>query len=283
MPPLSPAEEQEIYCRACALFDRSALPADSPHLLDRAVCGTPVAMDLALNWPRLSKGTREAFASLFQRPSRQRTVTSPAGLFKIHFDESGSNAVSPTDRDSNGVPDYVDEVAVTFDAVWDLQIDQLGYDPPLSDGDRFFDVYITELAPQSVYGWTWPESFIGTTASCYLEIDNDYREVIYTSNGLDGLRVTAAHEFFHAVQFAYFADMTSAGWWHEITAVWMEDVAYNDVNDYYQYIPFFFESPTASLDSDNNFTGFSILAPLSSRITWTTFSESHPSGKRGKS
>ena len=257
LPPLSPAEEHEIYCRACALFDRGALPADSPYLLDRAICGTPVVMSLALNWPRLSKGTREAFASLFQRPSRQRTVTE--GQFKIHFDESGRDAVSLTDRDSNGVPDYVDEVATTFEAVWDLQIDQLGYDPPLSDGDDFFDVYITELAPENTYGWAWPEPSAGTTAACYLEIDNDYREDIYASRGLDGLRVTVAHEFFHAVQFAYFSDMTSAGWWHEMTAVWMEDVAYDDVNDYYESIPFFFESPTASLDGDNKLASYSIL------------------------
>ena len=257
--PLSPIEEHEIYCRACALFDPDALPPGSPYLLDRAICGTPAVMSLASNWPRLSKATREAFAYLFQRPSPQRTVTSPGGRFKIHFDESGSNAVSLVDQDSNDLPDYVDEVARTFDAAWDLQISELGYDPPLSDGDGFFDVYIKNLAPQFVYGFTWPESFGGTVTPSYIEIDNDYGESIYASRGLDGLHVTAAHEFYHAIQFAYFSDFSSAGWWHEATATWIEDVAYTDVNDYYQYIPFFFDSPTASLDRNNQFSNFPVF------------------------
>lgn len=216
-------------------------------------------MSLASNWPRLSKATREAFASLFQRPSRQRSVISPGGRFKIHYDVSGSNSVSLVDENSNGLPDYVDEVSRTFDAAWDLEISELGYDPPLSDGDEFFDVYIENLAPQFVYGFTWPESFGGSVTSSYIEIDNDYGESIYASRGLDGLHVTAAHEFFHAIQFAYFADLSSAGWWHESTATWIEDVAYTDVNDYYQYIPFFFDSPTAPLDRNNQFSNFPVF------------------------
>ena len=74
-------------------------------------------------------------------------MTSPGERFKIHYDVSGSNSVSLVDQNSNGVPDYVDEVARTFDAAWDLEISELGYDQPLSDGDEFFDVYIKNLAP----------------------------------------------------------------------------------------------------------------------------------------
>jgi hypothetical protein len=35
------------------------------------------------------------------------------------------------------------------------------------------------------------------------------------------LKVTAAHEFFHAVQFAY--DIGEDGWLMESTATWMEE------------------------------------------------------------
>jgi hypothetical protein len=45
--------------------------------------------------------------------------------------------------------------------------------------------------------------------------------------------VTVAHEFFHAVQFAY--DAFEDAWFMEGTAVWMEDEVYDDVNDNYQY------------------------------------------------
>ncbi len=43
-----------------------------------------------------------------------------------------------------------------------------------------------------------------------------------------GLRATAAHEFFHAVQFAY--DSSEDAWLTEGTAVWMEDRVADDVN-----------------------------------------------------
>ena len=46
--------------------------------------------------------------------------------------------------------------------------------------------------------------------------------------------MTAAHEFFHAVQFAY--DAADDQWFMESTATWMEDEIYDDVNDNLQYL-----------------------------------------------
>ena len=46
--------------------------------------------------------------------------------------------------------------------------------------------------------------------------------------------MTAAHEFFHAVQFAYNAFQDS--WLLESTAAWVEDEAFDSVNDNYQYL-----------------------------------------------
>ena len=51
---------------------------------------------------------------------------------------------------------------------------------------------------------------------------------------LDPLQVTVAHEFFHAVQFAY--DAFEDAWFMEGTASWMEDEVYTDVNDNLQYL-----------------------------------------------
>ena len=48
------------------------------------------------------------------------------------------------------------------------------------------------------------------------------------------MQVTAAHEFFHAVQFAY--DFYDDSWFMEGTAAWVEDEVYDDVNDNYQYL-----------------------------------------------
>jgi hypothetical protein len=81
----------------------------------------------------------------------------------------------------------------------------------------------------------------------------------YRFNPLDGARVTAAHEFFHAIQFAYDVfeyqgyDDSNPGndkpWWMEASAVWMEDVVYDDVNDYVGYLTYFYKLPWISLTS----------------------------------
>ena len=46
--------------------------------------------------------------------------------------------------------------------------------------------------------------------------------------------MTAAHEYFHATQFAY--DIAEDGWFLEATATWAEDELYDDVNDNVQYL-----------------------------------------------
>ena len=244
--PLPRDLEVELFNRSAAIFRPDLLPMDSPYFHHRAICGTPAIMALATQWPRLSKNTQQAFAHVFQRPAMADSIVSPGGRFLVHYDVRGQHAVAPNDADGNGVPDYVQEVAATFDATWALQIDDLGYRVPLDDGDGRFDVYIQQLGTRGVYGQTWPEKLPDSVTAAYLTVDNNYTDRIYATRGLNGLHVTVAHEFFHAVQFAYNArDLT---WWHEATATWMEDVAYDDVNDYFQYIRFVLEAPDVSLD-----------------------------------
>ena len=63
--------------------------------------------------------------------------------------------------------------------------------------------------------------------SAYCVVDNDYSPAEFPGvvNGLPALQVTAAHEFFHAVQFAYNAFQDS--WLLESTAAWVEDEAFD--------------------------------------------------------
>ena len=51
---------------------------------------------------------------------------------------------------------------------------------------------------------------------------------------LENLQVTAAHEYYHATQFAY--DIADDGWFLEATATWAEDELFHDVNDNLQYL-----------------------------------------------
>jgi hypothetical protein len=72
--------------------------------------------------------------------------------------------------------------------------------------------------------------------SAYCVLDDDYRQAQYGigQTSLEYLQVTAAHEFFHAVQFAYdwFEDYALM----EGSAMWMEGQVYPDVIDRINYL-----------------------------------------------
>ncbi|MFH1008949.1 MAG: MXAN_6640 family putative metalloprotease, partial [Candidatus Latescibacterota bacterium] len=174
---------------------------------------------------------------------------STSGRFLIHYALEGSDRVSGEDTDGNEVPDYVEEAAAAFDSVYVLEVEKLGYRKPLSDGDATWDVYLLNLS--GVYGYTYPEKTIGRGSTCYLEIDNNYTDNFFPTKGLDALRVTAAHEFFHVVQFSYYG-LGGLEWWMEVCSTWMEDLAYDEVNDYYFYLKAFFDYPEKPLDTKNN-------------------------------
>ncbi|MFH2003294.1 MAG: hypothetical protein ABIK27_00885, partial [Bacteroidota bacterium] len=70
----------------------------------------------------------------------------------------------------------------------------------------------------------------------YIEIDNDFISIYSASRGLPGLKVTAAHELHHAVQLGGYGFRDQDRYFYEITSTWMEDVIYDNINDYYQYI-----------------------------------------------
>jgi len=63
------------------------------------------------------------------------------------------------------------------------------------------------------------------------------------------MKVTAAHEFFHAIQFGYpLGD--GWDWWMEASATFMEDEAFDAVNDYRQYLRPWLSSPEVPLDDE---------------------------------
>ncbi len=193
------------------------------------------------------------------RPSTQHSLITPSGLFRVHYDTEGRNAVNPDDDDGNGVPDYIDLAATILDSIWVLEVEQLGYNPPPSDnglgGGDEYDVYVIDLSlggclgSVSVYGCAYPGTSGATTTHSYLEIDNNFTDPSYQqTSGLDALRVTIAHEFHHAIQFGYYAP-GAGNWWQESTATWMEEVAYPHIDDYLQYLTYFLGEPQRALNS----------------------------------
>jgi len=178
--------------------------------------------------------------------------------FLVHFTLSGRDAASSTDNNANGVADYVEAVAEAMEFAWQVEIVQLGWAAPPSDGgiggDARYDVYLEDIYDDGTAGYTdggYRDTTVGdnpntpaieTDAShSYISLDNDYREQnIFPP--VDIMRVTAVHELNHAIQFGYDGD-EPADWLWEATATWMEDVVYDDVNDQDYYLDAVFSSP----------------------------------------
>jgi len=223
-------------------------------------CGTPVMLELFMVKDKLSPQTLELLKAYLDRPSLQTSYNTPGGHFKIHYDTSGANAVyHPTEDNNptNGIPDYVDRCAEIFDYVWAKEIDTMGYREPPSDGssggDSRYDIYIVNLG-YGYLGITFAESSATPwwNVTSYTEIANDFSLYGYP-NQYDLIGVTAAHDFFYAIEFGY--DIYEGfdpypNWrpyWMEMSATWMEDQAFDNVNDYINYLPFFFDYPWWSL------------------------------------
>jgi hypothetical protein len=171
-----------------------------------------------------------AAVSLF-RPDRHQSYISPDGAFMVHYDTSGSDAPDLSSTRPDGVPDWVEDVAVALDSVRSLLL-ALDFDPALPDDDGIFDVYLMDNG-DGLYGetiFTIPEPGGGYAA--YIEMENDFApDEPYLTHGLDAALVTCAHEYFHAVQLAQ-GFKGSDVFLYELSSTWFEEVAFPEVNDW---------------------------------------------------
>ena len=242
----------EVY----AVRDPESLPttyrpsSTAPHQR----CGTAALVAAQQAAPVLSASFRAKLARALQRPARSSSLVTASGRFRIHYDLDGRHGVDPADADESGIPDYIEEIAATMERAWNLEVVELGYRAPLEDGGvgggNEYDVYVSDLSQSRVYGLAFPELSADTTP-VYFELDNNFTDPVYVqTRGLDALHVTVAHEFFHGVQFAYYAGRTGV-WWQEASSTWMEEVAYPEVDDYLQYVPSVLRQPERALESGN--------------------------------
>ena len=104
--------------------------------------------------------------------------------------------------------------------------------PTEDDEDGVYDIYIVN---QSAWGWNVRESSI--TGASYVKIDNDYLGNTFNSNycfeAIDKMKISVAHEFFHAIQRAYRPNYnTDHDFLLEMSSMWFEDLMVPDCNDY---------------------------------------------------
>jgi len=171
----------------------------------------------------------------------------------------------------NWIPDLVDDWADYFEEVWEKEISTMGYQRPTGTDRYLYDVYIAntgddrignddDLTPKLGY------NFLGMTTTycdpdrlCVQGSGNEEYTYItvnkyFTNPGT--MKITAAHEFFHAIQFGYptFDRWYSLGhhWWIEATATWMEEAVYDDVNAYYSRVQRWLKEPWLSLKNSGD-------------------------------
>jgi hypothetical protein len=239
-------EELVSYYRDLRSGHHPVLTESSSDSIPSHKCGLWVTAQLLDQWKNLTVIQRLEIHTLIRQHSSQYDKV--IGHFHIFYDTTGPNTPTLFDGTGTQIGDalaYVDSVGAIFNHVWDVEIGTLGFNqPPFESGQSYYNISISDLGNGN-YGGTNPVDLISGTQtpqrySSNIDIDNDFIGSSYTAKGIQALRVTAAHEFHHAIQFGY-------GWWgdneryaYELTSTWLEDVVYTDVNDYYQYLPDYF-------------------------------------------
>lgn len=191
------------------------------------------------------------------RPNLPLVFLSASGRFHIHYSTQGTNAVPAADLDLGGIPDYVDSAAKYFDDVVLAEVDGLGYPLPPSDdttggGVDVYDIYLVDLAKDGIYGVTFIDEQVNGTSparyNSFIQVDNDFSEndlrfdtstgkevKAWRTLGLGALRITAFHEYHHAIQLGMGAasEFTS---FNEMASTFMEWRFAREITDYEQFL-----------------------------------------------
>ena len=207
-------------------------------------CGFGLVASANSYFNEFSSDQQSRIQNILERPDRETSVVSPSGIFRIHFDTNGLHAPDYFNGIENTLQLSVDSLAIALDSAYNFEVNILGYDAPPSDGtdggDDLYDVYISRLG-SGYYGWTNWESIGNNRSKSYMIIDN---RMDVPSPGIAGARVTAAHEFHHAIQVGtYRGNIGCDTYYYEITSTSMEEFVYDTINDYYYYLPNYFAHP----------------------------------------
>ncbi|MFP4680942.1 MAG: hypothetical protein ACLFQB_10725 [Chitinispirillaceae bacterium] len=240
-------------------------------------------------WDKLSPEFKQLYKQATSIPSSFSSYLSPKGHFELFYTTTGRDSVDITDTvgfgaggdwrqkefSPNGIPDYIDEAAFALDSAWSMIVDRFGFSEPLASPgpdnstDRYKVMFMRQ-ANSSFYGITHLDGKQSDSDRGYLshiEVNSNWSHPSWEPYGYDkepynALRVTCAHEFFHAVQYAMVWDVkfnilldSYPLTWTEGSAVLMEELAFGYVNDYIQYANDYFLNPRITMLDENSNSG----------------------------
>ncbi|MEX0719071.1 MAG: MXAN_6640 family putative metalloprotease [Balneolaceae bacterium] len=207
-------------------------------------CATPAHMFLKKHEGELSPAALTEINSYLQedepkkRNQMREIYISESGLFEVHYEITGSDAVPLEDENGSGVPDYVEWVGEAADSSYRHEVINIGFTDPIPAGYRY-EIYLENMG---FYGET--RSYAGTVLGpeTYINVENDFvgfpQNTDPEGNQKGAIKATVAHELKHAIQYIHNKWLAPSGnpSWSEMDATLMEEVVYDDVNDYYNYI-----------------------------------------------
>jgi hypothetical protein len=246
---------------------QQALAVFRPHLADPSYRihgkvdprgATVVLRNLAASVRHLSGADRRLAESILARPTDGHSgdYSAPKSDFRhkcfthfcVHWVRSTRDAPSLADENpKNHIPDWIDKTKSVMNVVWNKEVNQYNYGAPKGDGNSGshhggnpnpkIDIFIQDVGRQGLYGYCTsddPKIQTQNNISAYCVFDDDFSKKQFPRiHGVSALKVTAAHEFNHAIQFKYdaFEDL----WFLEATATNMEADVYPAIHDNYQY------------------------------------------------
>jgi hypothetical protein len=250
--------QERAHIQARAALDRAVAIFHGQGSDPRGATGA--LLDLRAQMGALTPAERRQARIILARPTDGHSGdwTAPASArkhlctthFCIHWVRKTADAPSLTDSNHNGIPNYVESVRDVMSHVWDTEVNQLGYHAPMSDSgsgshhggnpNNKIDIYLQDVGSQGLYGYCTtddPRYSSQSNVSAYCVFDDDFskNQFSFGAHGVDALKVTAAHEFNHAIQFSY--DVREDRWFLEATATNMEATVYPGIRDNYQYFP----------------------------------------------
>jgi len=213
-------------------------------------------LQIALDWEQLSTSTQEEILDLQANGFGQLKETVETAHFVVHYTTQGAHAVPAVDANGNGISDFIDVAAESYERTWQREVVELGYPAPKGTPQQKFHVYFQNL--RLYYGYTAARNVetIATspvplgTATGYIVVENDFAEGFPPNDedvtGHEPVRsgaqkVTNAHEFMHAIQFNI--NIYQSGWLFESHATWAEDQVYDGLNDWRWYVQRFLNTP----------------------------------------
>jgi hypothetical protein len=211
------------------------------------------------DWDELSASTKQEILDIERNGFSNLKQTLETPHFVLHYATQSNDAVPDIDRDGNGISDFIDVAAASWELIWQREVVELGYPAPLGTPARKFHVYYKDIP---YYGYTAPQNLqlLATSpvpygiGSAYIVVENNFYGG-FPPNDEDmtgaepirsgALKVTQAHEFMHACQFNI--NLYQSGWLFESHATWAEDAVYDGVNDWHWYINRFLVNPDAQV------------------------------------